>query len=377
MNVILFANDTWYIRTFRLPLIERLSCGGAEVTVISGDTEYMQEIEAAGANFFHIVYAPRSFGIGDTISSVFAFARIIWRIQPSFLLTFNPKSNVVASLANVMFGARQIANISGFGTIGNLAKNPTQGILSRAIYGRIGYWMVKSPFACLVQNAEDFKLVQDMRGSHRQTMRVMGSGVDLAVFNSAPRDWEIRRTLFAGRFLIDKGIKSFIDIARDLQSSTAPFLVAGRPVNGPGGLSETDVLASIQGTPISYLGEVKNMPTRLAQTDIFVLPSVYGEGIPRTLIEAAASGCVLVAYDIDGVREIVQHEVNGLLVPRGDAVALRTAIATLLEAPSAQMIAMSQASRQLAEKSFSEEDILDLYADLMGIAAPISKGPAC
>ncbi|HBG29097.1 MAG TPA: glycosyltransferase family 1 protein, partial [Gammaproteobacteria bacterium] len=118
---------------------------------------------------------------------------------------------------------------------------------------------------------------------------------------------------------------------------------------------------------VQWWGYREDMPEILAATDIVCLPTAYGEGVPRILIEAAACGCALIAADRPGCREIVQDGVNGLLVPPRDAGALAHAVTTLLDDP-ARCGGMGQAGRARVLAQFTEahvvEETLAVYAAL-------------
>jgi glycosyltransferase involved in cell wall biosynthesis len=105
------------------------------------------------------------------------------------------------------------------------------------------------------------------------------------------------------------------------------------------------------------------MPAVFAQAHIVCLPSAYGEGVPKVLIEAAACGRPIVTTDSPGCREIVQHEGNGLLVPVGEVVALTAALQRLIEAPDLRQ-RLGAAGRKLAEAEFSLQQVNELTLSL-------------
>jgi glycosyltransferase involved in cell wall biosynthesis len=118
---------------------------------------------------------------------------------------------------------------------------------------------------------------------------------------------------------------------------------------------------------ITYLGHVADMPGLLSEIDVAVLPS-YREGAPRSLLEAAACALPIVTTDVPGCREVVQHGVNGLLVPARDAAALADAIRYLYENPEDRR-RMGEAGRVRALADFDErivfEKTLGVYRELL------------
>ena len=113
-----------------------------------------------------------------------------------------------------------------------------------------------------------------------------------------------------------------------------------------------------------------------ADCHIVCQPSKYGEGVPKVLIEAAASGRAIVASDIAGCRQVVRHGENGLLVPAGDAAALAAALRKLIEDPSIRH-AFGAAGRRIAAEGFAVETVvektLEIYAALRACDDPASS----
>lgn len=182
------------------------------------------------------------------------------------------------------------------------------------------------------------------------------------------------KILLASRLLWEKGIGEYVVAARQLrqESVAAEFLLAGDPDPGnPASIPIKQLDRWRQESDVTLLSHVGDMAALLAQTDIVVLPTSYGEGVPRSLIEAAACGLPLIATDAPGCREIVEHEVNGLLIPVKDAPALAAALRRLCHEPATRQ-RMGHASRAKALAEFDErivfEQTLAVYREL-GIEA--------
>jgi len=182
---------------------------------------------------------------------------------------------------------------------------------------------------------------------------------------------ESLKILLASRLLWEKGIGEYVAAARRLrqQGLNVHFLVAGDPDPGnPASIHPEQIARWRQDGDVILLGHVDDMPALLAQTDIAILPS-YSEGVPRSLLEAAACGLPLIATDVPGCREIVQPGVNGLLVPPKDASALAAAIRQLYHDPLARQ-RMGQASRTIAVTEFDQRLVFEqtwaVYQELLG-----------
>jgi glycosyltransferase involved in cell wall biosynthesis len=154
-----------------------------------------------------------------------------------------------------------------------------------------------------------------------------------------------------------------------LQGRSTAFLVAGAPDPGnPRAVPEHVVQSWVKEGLIEWLGHVEDMPTLLSTIHVMALPSYYGEGVPRSLIEAAASGLALVTTNAPGCREIVKDKIDGLLVPMRDAAALAAAIARLEDEPDLAY-RLGVAAKKKAEGEFDQHTVLDqtlaVYATLL------------
>jgi len=189
-----------------------------------------------------------------------------------------------------------------------------------------------------------------------------------------PAESEPRRPLrvvLAARMLWDKGVREFVEAARmlKLQGRTLRFQLAGGPDPGnPASIPESVLLDWEAAGLVEWLGHVDDMPSLLASADIVVLPS-YREGLPKSLIEAAACARPLVTTDAPGCRDVVTDGVDGLLVPVRDVLALAQAIARLQDDRSLAR-RLGEAARAKALAGYDERRIvartLDVYYELLG-----------
>ena len=175
----------------------------------------------------------------------------------------------------------------------------------------------------------------------------------------------------ASRILIDKGVKEFCRAAKKVNSNKkfqANFYLAGPlDLESPGALSHEQIVELCESNHVSFLGNRADLPKVLSQTDIFVLPSFYAEGIPKVLLEAAASGCAIITTDHPGCRDAVLNEVTGLTVKPKDELSLVAGIIRLLSDRNL-IVSMGIAGRKLATEKFSIEKVVDthynIYAEL-------------
>jgi glycosyltransferase involved in cell wall biosynthesis len=178
--------------------------------------------------------------------------------------------------------------------------------------------------------------------------------------------------MFAGRMLWDKGVGIFIEASRILHVThpEARFILVGAVDSAnPATVSMEQIQDWTAERAVEWWGDRTDMPDVLSDACIVALPSTHREGLPKVLLEAAACGRPLVASDVPGCREIVRHEVNGLLVPPRDSHALALAIGRLLESTELRN-RFSRAGREIVEQEFSQEIIvrqtLGLYRKMLG-----------
>ena len=229
-----------------------------------------------------------------------------------------------------------------------------------------------------------------LRPDHR-VVQVPGSGVDTAHFVPHPIPAGPPVFLLIARLMRDKGLLEFVEAARLVRARfpEARFRILGPMDSNPTGIGTDEIAAWTTAGDIDYLGETRDVAPHLAAASVFVLPSYYREGLPRTILEAMASGRPVITTDMPGCRDAVTDQSNGFIVPPRDAPALAAAMTRFLEEPDL-IGTMGARARQIAEKRF---DVAKVNAQLMaemglynGRAAVVAKsrsvkdwgiGPRC
>jgi glycosyltransferase involved in cell wall biosynthesis len=229
----------------------------------------------------------------------------------------------------------------------------------------------------IVQNQDDFVAFRQARIAPPDQIRLIrSSGVDTVRFSPSRREKkeEITRVLFAARLLWDKGIGEYVEAARHLKDGnvSVELLLAGMPDAGnPSSVSMEQIRGWEAEGLIMHLGHVTDMPKLLSEVDMAVLPS-YREGAPRSLVEAAAAGLPIITTDVPGCREVVEHGVNGFLVPARQAKPLAEAIRFLHEHPEDRR-RMGDAGREKAVREFDQRLVFEethaIYRELLTYAA--------
>jgi glycosyltransferase involved in cell wall biosynthesis len=189
---------------------------------------------------------------------------------------------------------------------------------------------------------------------------IRGSGVDPAFFSLTPEPPGIPVVTLASRMLWDKGIKEFVEAARQLKGRGifARFVLVGdTDAHNPSAIPKEQLTAWHTEGVIEWWGHREDMPKVFSDSHIICLPSFYGEGVPKVLIEAAACGRPIVTTNTPGCREIVKNEENGLLIPVRNTFELADAIQRLIVNPELRQ-KMGARGREIVLCEFALEKVV-------------------
>ncbi|GMN14949.1 glycosyltransferase family 4 protein [Altererythrobacter sp. MTPC7] len=365
-RILFAANTQWYLHNFRRETIAALIAEGHEVHCAAPRDDRRQALEELGATVHDSPPLPSRM-------SPFADARILaWyvglfrRLRPATVFTFTPKPNVFAGIASRLTGTGFAPNVSGLGRVferDNLLTKAACRAYSAAFGGAK---------KVIFQNRES----RDMfvgKGivSSGQAAQLAGSGVDLTRFAPSPLPASDPFVfLFSGRLVLSKGLAEFAQAARTIgdvspDGNRIEYRIVGftqEQLSSTMPRAELDAL--LQGSPARYCGPSDDVRDQMARAHCFVLPSYYGEGIPRSAIEAAACARPVITTDHPGCRETVIEGKTGFIAAPRDAVSLEQAMRKVLALDTAALSAMGAASRAHAEATFDVAGNIAAYAAL-------------
>ena len=290
------------------------------------------------------------------------YKRLLGKLRPAAYLGFTIKPNIYGSLAAASLGIPAIPNVSGLGTA-FIRRGMLQQIVTR-LY-RVAFSRCPVVF---FQNDEDRQLFVD-RGivEDRQARVLPGSGVDLEHFTPRPPTNGPPAFLLVGRLLRDKGVREFVGAARAL----SPMLTGSRfQLLGPIDQANRTAITRAQLDDwvaegvVEYLGVTDDVRPYMAKATAVVLPS-YREGLPRSLLEAAAMERPLIAADVPGCRDVVEDGVNGYLCDPRDSRSLASAMRRMAALSPAERLAMGQVGRRKVQEQFGEELVVQSYLDVL------------
>jgi glycosyltransferase involved in cell wall biosynthesis len=367
------VNVSWFFLSHRLPLAVEARRRGYDVhlaTHVSSAADHAA-IETAGIVLHELEVRRSDQSVTGNVGLFISLWRLYRKVQPDLVhhVTLKPVllGGLAARLARV---PAVIAAVPGLG-FSFVARGAWAAIRRRLVLGGLRLALRPRRGRVIFQNAEDMDLLVGSGCVRSGDARLIpGAGVDVARFRSAAEPTGRVRVLLAARMLREKGIECFVAAADLLRQRglDAEFLLAGEPDPGnPGSLSPTQLHEWSTAGCVTWLGRIDDMAELMRGVHIVCLPSYYGEGVPKVLIEAAAAGRPIVTTDTPGCRDIVRANVNGLLVPPRQPQALADALEQLIGDPNRRM-RLGTAGRQLVESSFSLDrvvaDTMAVYAEL-------------
>ena len=362
-TIVLSANSDWNIVNFRGGLIRALRTAGYEPVVIAPhDPSADRRMRELDVERIPIRIDRSGLNPWADLQLIGEYKRLLRRIRPVAYLGYTIKPNVYGCFAAASLGIPAIPNISGLGTA-FIRSGPLQQIV-KALY-RVGFRRAPRVF---FQNDEDRDLFVDRKIVRTDQARVLpGSGIDLDRFRPVPLPEGPPIFLLIGRLLRDKGVVEFVEAARQLRTEMPDgrFQLLGPIDDGNRtSVSKAELQSWIAQGVIEYLGTTDDVRPFIAAASAVVLPS-YREGMPRSLLEAAAMGRPLIATDVPGCREIVEEGRNGLLCVVKDARSLAAAMRRFAGMSLEDRIAMGKAARRKVQEEFSEERVIRAYLDAL------------
>lgn len=375
-KAIIVVSEDWYFLSHRMGLAQHLLAGGWDVVVATqiNRAEDADRIRGAGLRLVSLpLERGRLLSAGD-LRYLLRLRSLYKAEKPDVVHHVAMKPVLYGSLAALGVKRAGVINaLAGLGYLFTNARGPVRAVrgLVLQLFRRL---FTRARTRVILQNAEDMALFRDQLRIPSANLRlVRGAGVEIAAFH--PPVHGMRKTpviVMVTRLLRDKGIYELVEAARLLQREgiAAHFqVVGGIDARNPNSLTLDEINALHAEGVVEWLGHRADINEIYRRSDIAVLPS-YREGLPKSLLEAAASGLPIVTTDTSGCREIVTDGVNGFLVPVRSVVQLADALRRLVVAPDLRA-RMGAASRKRAESEFRHELILEQTAAVYAEVADV------
>tara|TARA_B110000879_G_C11180829_1_gene518233 strand:+ start:1008 stop:2111 length:1104 start_codon:yes stop_codon:yes gene_type:complete len=363
MKILIFLNSYWNLVNFRTGLLERLISDGFDVVVVSPID--FKDSRTESLNFKHIPIKIDRKGI-NPLRDIILFLRFIliaYNENPSKILTFTIKPNIYGSLAARFLKIDVINNVTGLGT--TFIKENFLTTFVKYLY-RLSFAKSKMVF---FQNNDDMQLFLKEGMVNKKNIGLLpGSGINLKKYYYADlpklRDLKI---LFIGRVLSDKGVYELIDAARTIKQKKLNISISILGLidhENKTSISLNEIEGWNDDGIISYLGSCDDVRDHIRNHHCLILPS-YREGLPRTLLEGAAMGRPLIATNVPGCKDVIEHGVNGYLCNVKDSMDIVLSIEKLYSLPFDSIKKMGVLGRDKVRTEFDEKIVIEKYLDIL------------
>jgi len=360
MKLLFVINDDWYFLSHRLPIALAARREGFDVAVATRVGSQGQEIIDNGFRLIPLKYLKReTWSPFNELRAVQELRAIYRREKPDIIHHVALKPILHGNIAALGLPIRIVNAFAGFGYLES-SNSPKAFILRTGIWTAMRFLLNRPKAFTILQNFDDRDFaLRKLRTSEDNTEVIMGSGVDMDLFKPSPQPSGIPIVMLPSRLLWNKGVAEFVAAAESLKATgvQARFVLVGDTDDGsPSAISRLQLTEWNDSGSIEWWGEMDNMQYVLPQASIICLPS-YREGLPKVLIEAAACGRPIVTTDVPGCRDVVQHYVNGMLVPAKNSDVLALTIRVLL-GNSDLRVRMGDAGRKIVAH-FSQDVVIE------------------
>lgn len=324
MKILIVSPKNKTVFNFRGDLIREMIALGHEVTVVGPNRDYVEDVLALGiSEFIETKMVKDNTSITGDLAYLKMLIRVMKEKKPDLVFGYTIKPVIYGSMAAKIAGVKKIyAMVTGLGRVyasGGLKARAVR-LITKMLYKRA----FKACNKVIFQNGDDIQeLVRQGYLPLEKTVQVSGSGVNMERFARTELP-EQPVFLMVSRIIREKGVMEYCEAARAVRAEypQARCILLGGFDSSIGALKPEEVQPYIDDGSIEFPGEVKDPVSFYRDSAVFVLPSYYREGLPRTLLEAMSCGRAIITTDWSGCREPVADEVNGFMVPVKDAAAL-------------------------------------------------------
>lgn len=374
MKVLLLSSLAYSLVNFRGDLLQAMKANGHQVIACAPDLDpaTLEWLRANGVQFVHTPMDRTGTSPLADIRLLVEYYRLMRREKPDVVLAYTQKPIVYGGLAARLARVRSFyALMSGLGHV--FSPHSAFPSLLRKAVAILYREALRHAKATFVFNRDDR---MDMVGhgivdDRQRVIQVPGSGVSLERFAAAEVPPGRLNFLLVGRLMKNKGIIEFLEASRLVraQGGDCSFTIVGRcETENPEGLGQSDCERLSSEFDVEFVPGTDNVRPYLRASSVFVLPSFYREGLPRTILEAMATGRAVITTDMPGCRDPITEGYNGFLVRPRDASSLACAMMRFVTDPDLA-ISMGQAARLVAETGYDVHLVNRILLREMGLVS--------
>ena len=370
MKILVVSPKNKTVFNFRGDLIRDMIANGHEVIVTGPNRDFVDDVLALGVSrFVEVPLVKDNTSINGDLAYLKRLKQVMGEEQPDMVFAYTIKPVIYGSLAAKACGVPHIyAMVTGLGRV------YASGGMKAKVVRMITKLLYKKAFrACdkvIFQNRDDIaELVRQGYLPQEKTAQVNGSGVNMARFEKTALP-ETPVFLMVSRIIREKGVLEYCRAAQTVRREhpEARFILLGGFDSSIGALKREDIQPFIDDGSIEFPGEVKDPVSFYKQCAVFVLPSYYREGLPRTILEAMACGRAVITTDWPGCREPMEQGVNGAVVPVKEADALAEKMRLLIEDRS-HLEALADAAYETCKSRYEVSIVNAQMREIMGYGA--------
>lgn len=375
-KILLIGTTAECVYNFRKDLILTLVAKGYEVYAFTTDyiPSELEKISALGATPVPYVFSRGGLNPLNEFKNTIILYQKIKKINPYLVVSYFAKPAIFGTLAAKMAKVPRIfAMLEGLGY--TFTEQP-EGLSTKTKFikqSQIALFKLSLPLAdgVIFLNPDDPKDLLVKNNIEVKEVHLLGGiGINLEDYPFSAKQLNDNITfIFVGRLLKEKGINEYVNAAKIVKNKypKTKFVVLGAPDNSNfGSLRQTDIENLVQTNLIVYPGRVDNVARWVEDSDVFVLPSYYREGIPKSTQEAMAIGRAVITTDVPGCRETVIDGVNGFIVPKWDSQALAEKMIYFIEHPE-KVTQMGEESYKIAQERFDSHKVNKRMLEILGL----------
>lgn len=368
-RILFVVNHDEFFISHRLPIATELTKRGCEVHILCPNSGRFDELVKLGFHMHELDLSRRGLNPLRELKALFSIFYLVRKLRPNVVHAVTIKPVLYAGIVcRVLRTKKFVASISGLGYA--FIDEGRKARFVRAVARRLYRFALGSHASNVIfQNLDDKQAIAQLVPlNEEQVFLIRGSGVDLQKYVCGQSSGSVPVVMLLARLLVDKGVNEFMQMAAELKSRniSARFVVVGTiDLGNPNSITQRQLDAWKGEGDVEFWGYSSEPELTIHNADVMVLPS-YREGLPKSLIEAAACGKAVVTTDVPGCRDAIEPDVTGLLVPPKDPVRLAEAIKYLIDNPEVRE-RMCKEGRRLAEEAFDVRSVVKMHMEIYGL----------